>query len=112
MTDPAAAKIALALSRYGRNMTLRRRTGTTSTFTDVTVKGVARGYQPNELLGGLAQGDRTVTISNAEIATASWPGPPKRGDFLTLDGVQTAVQGVETKYLANTVLAHVLWVRG
>ncbi|WP_207479567.1 hypothetical protein [Arenibaculum pallidiluteum] len=108
----AAAKVAAALAKYGRPMTLRRRVGTTSAFSDVTVKGVADGYKPAELVGGIVQGDRQVTISNAEIAAAAWPGPPKKGDFVMIDGVQTAVQGVETKHLATDILAHVLWVRG
>lgn len=108
----AASKIALALKKYGRDMKLRRRIGTTATYTDVMVKGTDRGYKPDELTGQLQQGDRRITISNEEIATQNWPGPPKKGDFLVIDGTSTAVQGAEPKYLGNTVLAHILWVRG
>jgi hypothetical protein len=93
-------------------MTLRRRTGTTSSFVDVVVYGEDRGYKPDQLLGGIIQGDRKVTISNAEISAAAWPGPPKKGDFLTVDGVQTALQGAVTEYEGTTVLAHILWIRG
>lgn len=103
-----AAKIAAALAKYGRPLLLRRRVGTTSAYTDVTVAGVSQGYAPHELVGGIIQGDRKITISNAEILAASWPGPPKKGDVL--DG--GAVQGCETKYLGATVLAHVCQVRG
>lgn len=116
-----AAKVAAALAQYGRPMLLRRRVGTSSAYIDVTVKGVSQGYQPHELMGGIVQGDRKITISNAEIAAAAWPGtapsgvatsqwPPKitKGDIC--DG--GTVQGVETKYLGSDVLAHVLWVRG
>ncbi|MEO0036688.1 MAG: Azospirillum phage Cd [Pseudomonadota bacterium] len=105
---PPAAKIAAALSKYGRPMLLRRRVGTSSIWTEVTVAGVSQGYAPQELVGGVVQGDRKITISNAEILTASWPGPPKKGDVL--DG--GAVQGCETKYLGITVLVHVCQVRG
>lgn len=104
----AAAKIAAALARYGRPMELKRRVGTSTSFTTVTVSGVSQGYQPQELVGGIVQGDRKVTISNAEIAAAGWPGPPGKGDLC--DGA--AVQGCETKHLGAEVLAHVLWVRG
>lgn len=107
----ADAKVASALARYGRPMTLRRRL-TSTTFNDVTVSGVQQDYRPGELLGGIAQGDSRVTISNAEIAAAAWPGPPKKGDFVAVDGRTLAVQGCETKYLGTTVLAHVLWCRG
>jgi hypothetical protein len=112
----AAAKIATALKKHGRSMTLRRRIGTTTTYNDVSVKGTTKGYKPAELLGGLQQGDRYVTISHEEIAGKPWPGPqvesPKKGDFLIIDGTTTAVLGVETKYLKTDILAHVLSVRG
>lgn len=107
-----AAKISSALRKYGRTMRLRRRVGTTTAYTDVDVKGTDKGYQPDELAGLLQQGDRRITISNAEIAAANWPGPPRKGDFLVIDGVSTAVQGAEPRYLRTEVLAHVLWVRG
>ena len=108
-----AAKIAVALQRYGRPMRLRRRVGTTSSFQDVDVRGVSAGYKPDEVVGLVQQGDRRVTISNAEIAAqSSYIGPPRKGDFLTIDGVQTSVQGAEPKYLGSIILAHILWVRG
>lgn len=108
-----AAKIAVALRKYGRTMRLRRRVGTTTAFTEVDVKGVSAGYQPDEVVGLVQQGDRRITISNAEIlAQSAFVGPPRRGDFLLVDGTQTSVQGAEPKYLGGGILAHVLWVRG
>jgi hypothetical protein len=107
-----AAEIAAALKDNGRPMKLRRRVGTTSTFTDVDVYGADRGYKPDEIAGLLQQGDRRVTIGTAEILAASWPAPPRKGDFLVIDGVSTAVQGVEPRYLGTTPLAYVMWVRG
>lgn len=108
----ADAKVAAALTKYGRLMILRRRTGTTNTFTDVMVKGVTRAFKPGELLGGLAQGDQQVTISNAEIDAADWPGPPRKGDLLIIDGRTWTVQGADPRMLGDDVLAHILWVRG
>ncbi|MCZ8310947.1 MAG: hypothetical protein O9320_08835 [Magnetospirillum sp.] len=108
----AAAKIARALAVNGRPMVLKRRTGTTTTTTDVTVNGVAQNYAPETLVGDILQGDAKVTISNAEIAAASWPGPPSRGDMIAIDSRTWSVRGVETKYLGSVVLAHVLHVRG
>jgi hypothetical protein len=107
-----AARVAAKLRKNGRAMVLRRRVGTTAAFSDVTVYGEDRGYRPDQLLGGVIQGDRKVTISNAEIAAAGWSGPPKKGDFLTVDGVQTALQGAVTEYEGTVILAHILWIRG
>lgn len=108
----AAEKIARALAVNGRPMLLKRRTGTTTATTDVTVNGVAQAYAPENLAGDILQGDCKVTISNAEIASAAWPGPPKRGDQIEIDGRTWVLRGVETKYLGSVVLAHVLHVRG
>lgn len=106
-----AAKVAAALVRYGRAMTLQRRTGT-ATFTNVTVYGVASNFDPDKIQGAVRQGDLRVTISNAEIAAASWPAPPRSGDVLTIDSKAWAVQGCDTKTLGSDVLAYELWVRG
>lgn len=109
----ASAKITAALRKYGRPMTLRRRIGTTNTYNEVVVKGIPEGYKPAELMGGLQQGDRSVTIGNSEIAAqVAYVGPPKKADFLVIDGAATAIQGVETVYLGTAILAHVIWVRG
>lgn len=109
----SAAKINTALRKYGRPMTLRRRIGTTNTYHEVVVRGVPEGYKPAELLGGLQQGDRSVTIGHGELASqVAFAPPPKKGDFLVIDGASTAIQGVETVYLGASILAHVIWVRG
>lgn len=109
----AASKVAKAVRKYGRTMLLRRRVGTTSSYTDVPVRAISEGYKPDELVGGLQQGDRHVTFTNDELSKQSaFVGPPKKGDFIVVDGVQTAIQGVETMRLGDDVLAHVAWVRG
>ena len=108
----AATKVAAALARYGRAMTLRRRVGTTDTFTDVTVYGVTRSFSPAELVADIKQGDMEITISNSEITAAAWPGPPAKGDFIVVDGRSWTLQGAFPRNLSSTVLAFVLWARG
>jgi hypothetical protein len=103
----AAAKVAAALAKYGRDMALTRLPSTV-----VTVKGVAQAYAPGEIVGGIAQGDQRVTISDAGIAASAWPGPPRKGDRIVIDGRTWTVQGCESKYLTASILAHVLWCRG
>ncbi len=112
MSATAAAKVAKALSRYGQPMTLRRRVGTGSTFVSVVVRGVDQDYKPDEIVGDIAQGDKRITISNAEIALANWPGPPRRGDAVLMEGRLWTVQGSDARTLSSTILAHVLHVRG
>lgn len=110
-----ADSISGALARFGRAMTLRRNTlaaGGVQIPLDVTVYGRTKNYQPNQLIGGVVQGDTEVTISNKEILAAQWPGPPKKGDIFQFDGRTAAVQAVEPKYLGTEILVYVCQVRG
>jgi hypothetical protein len=90
-------------------MLLRRRVGTSTTaFTDAPVHGKSIGYRPEELVGGVVQGDRRVKISQLDIAAAGWPGPPRKNDVL--DG--GAVQGAEPLYDGAELVGFTCWVRG
>lgn len=100
------------LQRHGRSASLRRRVGTTSSFTTVSLKAFDRGFKAQELVGGIVQGDREVVIGNAEIDQADFPGPPRKGDVVVIDGISATVQGVLTMYDGVTRAAHILWVRG
>lgn len=103
-------RFAASLRRAGRPMTLKRRVGTTSAFTECTVNGKARFYKPEELVNGVIQGDRRIRVSQADIAAAAWPGPPKAGSTDYLDG--GVIQGVEKLYDGATLVGFVCWVRG
>lgn len=106
------ADIRSALDEYGQAMVLRRRTGTTSAWVSVAVKGILRRYRPGELLGDLQQGDAQVVISDREIAAAGWPGPPRMNDQLVVDDRVWTVMGSMRRRLGDVVLAHEIWVRG
>lgn len=101
------------LALRGRPFTLRRLpTVTGGQAIDVTVQGYRTGFAAQPLAGGLPQGMSVVIISNAEIAAASWPGPPRKGDRL-IDAQRTAViDSVETISLGATVDRHVLSIAG
>jgi hypothetical protein len=109
-----ADKIADALRRFGRPVTLRRNSysGATPTPTDVTVYAYVKGAAPSELIGKLKQFKSDVVISNREIAAATWPGPPKADDFLVIDGRPRTVVSVEPKYLGGEILVYAINVSG
>ncbi len=110
-----SSSISGALQRFGRPMVLRRQTlgpGGLQVPLDVTVYGRAKNYDPAELIGGIAQGDSEITFTNAEIAAAQWPGPPRQNDKIVVDGKVRNVEGVEPKYLGSEVLVYVCRVRG
>lgn len=104
----SALTFAKALHRAGRPMELKRRIGTTSTFTTCTVHGKDSGYQPHEFTGGVVQGDRHIRIAQADITAANWPGPPKKNDLLD----NGAVQGAQALYDRAELVGFVCWVRG
>lgn len=80
------AALDRALARKGEVITLRRSSGSTpSTFFDVELKAIVRGYTPQELIGGLSQTDSLVIISPNDLARAQWPGgqTPQTGMFVS-----------------------------
>jgi len=107
-----AERVASAIGRRGRSLTLRRYTGTARKFFDVTVKGVVSNYRPEQLAGGIQQGDRQIIIANTEIAARQWPGPPRRSDAIKIDGIFVTIENVETVYAGEDIAKHVLQVRG
>lgn len=95
------------LALRGRPMVLRR-----GNLPDLTVQGFARDYRPEELAGGIQQGDLRVEIGQDEIRAAGWPAPPIKPDRLVLDGRTYAVMGARIVLDGQEVAGWTLWVRG
>lgn len=97
------------LARLGRPMTLRRRIGTSTTnFNDHQVRGYLTAFRPNELVGGVREGDASLTIG----PDAGQLGSPRSGDFVQIDGRQWSVLGATSLHVGSTLAGHRLWVRG
>lgn len=103
-----------ALQRFGRPMTLRRLTlaGQTLVPLDVEVFGRSKLYSPEHVIGTIIEGDTQITITNKEILAAQWPGPPRKGDKLVVDGLVRNIEAAEPKYLGTEILVFVCQVRG
>jgi hypothetical protein len=99
------------LARRGRPMTLSRLV-TDGAPVAVTPTGYARDYRPEELVGGIMQGDIRVEIGADEIAAAAWPAPPRKPDRLVVDGRTYTVQGATAVYDGPTLAGWSLWARG
>lgn len=110
-----ATSIYGALTRFGRQMTLRRKhlaAGGVLQPLDVVVYGTIKNYAPQELIGTIVQGDSEVIVTDTEIGERQWPGPPRANDYIIVDGVEKTVKAVETKYLGVDKLVYKLQVRG
>jgi len=69
-------RITALIAQFGQPVTLQRVTGTTTQIQhEVVCRAIVRGYEPHELISGsgIVQGDRSVVITNSEIADAQWP---------------------------------------
>ena len=109
---PLATSTGRMLARYGRAMTLRRRVGTGSTFTEISVTATLRDFSPDRVVGGVMQGDAEAVIDAAPVLDKSGFGAPRKGDLLVADGRTWAVQGAKPRAVGSTVVAYDLWVRG
>lgn len=100
------------ISRAGRAMTLRRYSSTSS-HVDVAVTGTLSQYTPEQIgVGEIQQGDGTVAIMNDEILAAGWPGPPRNGDRIVIDGRTWAVKASFAVYERDNLIGHNIYVRG
>ena len=113
MADPRIARVSAALAQVGETVVVRRLTGTNPQIPlDCSVKAVVRGYAPAELVGGISQSDKKVTISHAEMSRVQWPWPLKKDDRVLIDGKAAVVQSVELRKIGNDVALCVAQVRG
>lgn len=99
------------LARYGEATVLRRISGR-SIFIDVELMARVDNYQPDEIGGGVVQGDQKAILGNVEIAAAQWPGPPRRGDQLVVGGRTRTIEAVITATIDGEDERHDLQIRG
>lgn len=114
------ARLDRSLIKRGEDAVLRRRVGTSAVFVEVGVRIHFRGYKPDELTGGIQQGDSVAILSPTQIlaAGAAWPGAaggvqmPRANDGLTVQGRLRNVQAVSVIYEAAEPVRIELQVRG
>lgn len=106
-----AHKVGRMVAKVGKTVTL---TATTARGgVGISVLAVISNVNDQPLPGpGLAQFDRTAIISNDEIEAAAWPGPPMRGDTLTIGGKVSTIQAVDTSNVSNEDALHRIMFRG
>jgi hypothetical protein len=78
---------------------------------EVIVQGYSHQYNPDQLTGGVQQGDQRVEILADEVNLVGWPAPPARLDRLVMDRT-VAIQGVTPVYDGSVLVGWSLWVRG
>jgi hypothetical protein len=110
--------LAWQLMAHGEDVVLKRRVGTSSSFDEVTLRAVVRGFKPNELAHGITQQDSHVIYGQEEILAAGWPPAAggmawaRNGDFMTIQGAQRAVTGGTPTLVDGEVVRLEATVRG
>lgn len=100
----AIAMLDRQLAKHGQTLKLKRGSGAL-----VEMRGFVRGFKPNELVGTLQQGDRSVVLSPTHLGAFGVPRAQDKAVFA--DGSAT-VQAVEPVRLNDVLVRVNLVVRG
>ncbi len=103
------------IKRRGVLVRLRRQNPGPAPFTyaEVPFLVVLSAFKPDQLTGGVQQGDANLQTLDDEIRAARWPGPPRIKDTIVFpDGKTWAILGAMVVRDGPAVIGHWLWVRG
>lgn len=99
----AIAALDRQLARHGQTVILRTSAGVVTS----TVRAMMRGYQPDELVGGIVQGDSKVILSPTGLNVL-----PVLNSKVVHDGRVRNVQAVESVKLDDVLVRVNVQVRG
>ena len=91
------------LARHGEDILVMRGDG------EKGMRAIVRGYKPNELVGLLRQGDRSVVVSPSDFGAF---GAPEAHDKVSIGEAIVTVIASDVVRLANVVVRANLVVRG
>jgi len=114
--DEARADYREAMDTAGQWIAIRRYTGAGEDRPWFEAPARARivGYDPDELVGNIQQGDRRVILLYEDMIAAQFPVPPRRGDKAVVGGRELNVESVddEKRRFMGELMAYELQVRG
>jgi hypothetical protein len=117
MTPATARRIwKRAISAHGETITLRRTNPSPAAPTSASVRARVMGFAPEELVGGINQGDRKVFILAEDVESAGFPTPIRAGssDRILVRGKTLMIQSVDesSARIGDTLIAYELRVTG
>lgn len=100
----------------GEEINIRRYSGSGlgRTYVDTSVKARVTGYNPDELVGGIQQGDRNMVVLVEDLVNGGFVLPVTPNDKVMLRGKELAIMAVDdsTRRIAGTLIALELQCRG
>lgn len=99
------------IGEFGEAVSLRRYSGTGNnrTATDYPVGARVTEYRPDELIGGIVQGDRLVIVLAADVASTGFQLPfVATADKLVVRGRELAIKAIDdnTRRIAGEIVAY------
>jgi hypothetical protein len=105
-----------ALDEVGEVITIRRFTGTGPNRPkfEVNVRARVTGFQPQEMIGGIQQGDRKAIVLHEDLVNAGFALPITNADFAVVQGRQHAIVAPDnaTRRVAGETIAYELVIKG
>ena len=114
MTATAARdRLRRSLERVGEEVTLRRYTAGVATDYDA-IKARGKTYQPDELTGGMVQGERWLLLSGEDVEASGITLPLKKGDKVVLRGRELNIEHADdsTRRIAGVLIGIEIIAKG
>jgi len=112
---PTGDAYARQFDQKGQVVSIRRIRPNAANLTVGGIRAIITGYEPDELAAGIAQGDRKVFLSAADIAASGLPLPLQRGQDRVVDGSrEMTIEEIDdsTHRIAGELLAYQVRVTG
>jgi hypothetical protein len=107
----AIAMLDAQIAKNGQTVLLRKGNAANGDA-DKPVRAFVRGYQPEELSGGIQQGDSTMIVSPTALAASGFAGPLRRLDRVTVAGKIQIIQVANPVMIGDQVVRWEFWLRG
>ena len=108
---PSPDSIADKIRYEGQWISITRVLDDGSTI-NADVPAFVRGYQPDELVNDIQQGDREMRIAPVDLYVAGLPDAPQRPDQVSIEDKTAIVQSCETRFLRGVPAMFVVQIRG
>lgn len=110
---PGSRSLSAGLEQKGEQVTLRRIVPNQPSI-EVTARAHIRGYTPDELVGGVNQGDREVILSADDLVAKGITSLKENSDSLIVRGRKMTIGSVDdsTYRFAGKLVAYKLRVTG
>jgi hypothetical protein len=104
------------LAQVGEPVIFRRYVGAGSNrpYFDATATARVVNFDPDDLVGGIQQGDRKLIVLAQDLFDAQFAVPPKKNDKVVVRGKELNIESVDdnTRRIAGQLIAYEIVVRG